>query len=182
MVGFMKKRITRNALVALAACTALTACSNNPAMMRFESEAGVLLGGQDFGNATMNNTQIMSGEKSYAIDLANRFAAEVITTVHFAFNSSQLDAGAQDALREQANWIRQFPEITFRVFGHADAPGSNGYNKTLGLRRAKAVVAFLSTQGISRDSLEAVSSLGETQPLVATEGRERRNRRAVTEV
>ena len=182
MVGFMKKRITRNALVALAACTALTACSNNPAMMRFESEAGVLLGGQDFGNATMNNTQIMSGEKSYAIDLANRFAAEVITTVHFAFNSSQLDAGAQDALREQANWIRQFPEITFRVFGHADAPGSNGYNKTLGLRRAKAVVAFLSTQGISHDRLEAVSSLGETQPLVATEGRERRNRRAVTEV
>ena len=182
MVGFMKKRITRNALVALAACTALTACSNNPAMMRFESEAGVLLGGQDFGHATMNNTQIMSGEKSYAIDLANRFAAEVITTVHFAFNSSQLDAGAQDALREQANWIRQFPEITFRVFGHADAPGSNGYNKTLGLRRAKAVVAFLSTQGISRDRLEAVSSLGETQPLVATEGRERRNRRAVTEV
>jgi|GEM_PF-6448157 uncharacterized lipoprotein YajG len=45
MVGFMKKRITRNALVALAACTALTACSNNPAMMRFESEAGVLLVG-----------------------------------------------------------------------------------------------------------------------------------------
>lgn len=182
MVGLMKKRMTRNALVALAACTALTACTSNPAMMRFEGESGLLLGGQDFGNATMNNTQIMSGEKSYTIDLANRFAAEVITTVHFAFNSAQLDAGAQDALREQANWIRQFPEITFRVFGHADAPGSNGYNKTLGLRRAKAVVSFLSTQGISRDRLEAVSSLGETQPLVATEGRERRNRRAVTEV
>ncbi|MCV2893053.1 OmpA family protein [Lentibacter sp. XHP0401] len=178
----MKKRIARNSLIALAACTALTACTNNPAMMRFESESGLLLQGQDFGNSTMNNTQIMSGEKSYAIDLANRFAAEVITTVHFAFNSAQLDAGAQDALREQANWIRQFPEITFRVFGHADAPGSNSYNKTLGLRRAQAVVAFLATQGISRKRLEAVSSLGETQPLVATEGRERRNRRAVTEV
>lgn len=183
MVGLMKTKLARNGLVALAACTALTACTNNnPAMMRFESEAGVLLNGTDFGNATMNNTQIHSGEKSYAIDLANRFAAEVITTVHFAFNSAQLDAGAQDALREQANWIRQFPEITFRVFGHADAPGSSGYNKSLGLQRAKAVVAFLATQGISRDRLEAVSSLGETQPLVATEGRERRNRRAVTEV
>ena len=182
MVGFMKTRFTRNSIVALAACTALTACSSNPAMMRFESEAGTLLQGQDFGNSTMNNTQIMSGEKSYAIDLANRFAAQVITPVHFAFNSAQLDAGAQDALREQANWIRQFPEITFRVFGHADAPGPNSYNKTLGLRRAQAVVSFLSTQGISRNRLEAVSSLGETQPLVATEGRERRNRRAVTEV
>lgn len=172
----------RKSFTMFLACTALTACASSPDMMRFESEAGLLLRGAGFGNATRNNTQIMSGEKSYAIDLANRFAAEVITTVHFSFNSAALDAGARDALREQANWIRQFPEITFRVFGHADAPGTNAYNKALGLRRAHAVVAFLSSQGISRNRLEAVSSLGETQPLVATEARERRNRRAVTEV
>ena len=179
----MKKHITKTSVIALAAGLALAGCgNNNPAMMRMNSEAGMLLGGSDFGNSTMNNTQINSGEKSYAIDLANRFASDVISTVHFGFNSAQLDPGAQDALREQAKWIRQFPEVRFRVFGHADAPGSSGYNKNLGLRRAKAVVSFLSTQGISRKRLEAVSSLGETQPLVATQGRERRNRRAVTEV
>ena len=179
----MKKHITKTSVLALVAGLALTACSNdNPAMMRINSESGTLLGGTDFGNSTMNNTMIMSGEKSYTIDLANRFAAEVITTVHFAFNSSQLDAGARDALNEQAKWIRQFPEVKFRVFGHADAPGTNGYNKRLGLRRAQAVVAHLSTQGISRSRLQAVSSLGESQPLVATDGRERRNRRSVTEV
>ena len=182
MLGHMKKHITKTSVIALAAGLALSACSNSEANMRFHSESGSLLNGRDFGNATMNNTMIMSGQKSYAIDLANRFAADVITTVHFGFNSATLDAGARDALREQANWIKQFPEITFRVFGHADAPGSNAYNKRLGLRRAKAVVSFLTTQGISRNRLEAVSSLGETQPLVAAAGRERRNRRAVTEV
>ncbi len=183
MRGHMKKHITKTSVIALSAGLVLAGCGNHhPSMMRLNSEAGTLLQSSDFGNSTMNNTQINSGEKSYTIDLANRFASDVITTVHFAFNSSQLDAGAQDALREQAKWIRQFPEVRFRVFGHADAPGSNGYNKTLGLRRARAVVAFLSTQGISRKRLEAVSSLGETQPLVATDGRERRNRRAVTEV
>jgi hypothetical protein len=52
----------------------------------------------------------------------------------------------------------------------------------LGLRRAKAVVAFLNSQGISRSRLEAVASFGETQPIIATEGRDRRNRRSVTEV
>lgn len=183
MRGHKKMQITKNSLIALAAVSTLTACSaGNPAMMRFEGESGVLLGGTDFGNSTMNNTMILSGQKSYAIDLANRFAAEVITTVHFAFNSATLDAGARDALREQANWIRQFPEIRFRVFGHADAPGSNAYNKQLGLRRANAVVNFLVSQGVARKRLEAVSSLGETQPLVQTDGRERRNRRAVTEV
>ena len=37
-------------------------------------------------------------------------------------------------------------------------------------------------QGISRGRLEAVTSFGETQPLVVTENREPRNRRTVTEV
>ena len=52
----------------------------------------------------------------------------------------------------------------------------------LGMRRANAVVSYLSTLGISRSRLEAVVSFGETQPLIVTQGRERRNRRTVTEV
>ena len=47
---------------------------------------------------------------------------------------------------------------------------------------ADAVVNFLIGQGISRARLEAVVSFGETQPLIVTQGRERRNRRTVTEV
>jgi flagellar motor protein MotB len=82
----------------------------------------------------------------------------------------------------QADWIKQFPEVRFKVYGHTDLVGGQGYNRSLGLRRAQAVVSFLSSQGISRDRLEAVVSFGETQPLVVTEGRERRNRRTVTEV
>ena len=105
-----------------------------------------------------------------------------MSTVNFAFNSAELDAGARDTLREQARWIRQFPEVRFRVYGHTDAVGSDSYNKTLGMRRAQAVVAFLTSQGISRSRLEAVASFGETQPLIVTQGRERRNRRTVTEV
>tara|TARA_R110002095_G_scaffold208655_1_gene194522 strand:+ start:77 stop:634 length:558 start_codon:yes stop_codon:yes gene_type:complete len=135
-----------------------------------------------FGNANLNNRLIMTGERQYTFDLANRFASEVTSVVNFEFNSAQLDANAQAVLRQQANWIRQFPEIRFRVFGHTDAVGSNRYNKALGLRRAKAVVSYLSTLGISRSRLEAVVSFGETQPLIVTQGRERKNRRTVTEV
>jgi outer membrane protein OmpA-like peptidoglycan-associated protein len=102
--------------------------------------------------------------------------------VNFPFNSSRLDASAQASLRKQANWIKQFPEIRFRVYGHTDLVGGNAFNKRLGLRRARAVVSYLTSQGISRRRLEAVASFGETQPLVVTSGRERRNRRTVTEV
>ncbi|WP_299688269.1 OmpA family protein [uncultured Tateyamaria sp.] len=168
----------------LAGSVALSACgpSNDPVYTQFYREAGAISDTGSFGNATANNTLILTGERQYSFDLAQRFASEVLTTVNFAFNSSQLDAGAQDALRQQATWIRQFPEVRFRVYGHTDAVGSSGYNKRLGLARARAVVSFLTTQGIDRSRLEAVASFGETQPLIVTQGRERRNRRTVTEV
>jgi outer membrane protein OmpA-like peptidoglycan-associated protein len=102
--------------------------------------------------------------------------------VNFEFNQANLDGEAQRVLMRQANWIRQVPEIRFRVYGHTDLVGSNAYNKRLGLRRAQAVVGFLVSQGISRSRLEAVASFGETQPLIVTQNPERRNRRTVTEV
>lgn len=147
-----------------------------------ESEVGRSLDGGTFGNATLNNSQIHSGDRNYTIQLAQRFASEVPSTVNFAFDSTALDASARAALDLQANWIRQFPEVRFRVYGHTDAVGSNAYNKRLGLRRAQAVVRYLTQRGISRSRLEAVVSFGETKPLIVTQDRERRNRRTVTEV
>ncbi|WP_322865287.1 OmpA family protein [Aquicoccus sp. G2-2] len=166
----MIKLIGPIGLLALAACTS----SYN--------EAGSGIDQGNFGNATMMNTQIMSGERSYVYSLAKRFSQEVPDRVTFAFDSAQLDAGARDTLRQQAGWIRAFPEVRFRVFGYADAPGTNAYNKRLGMRRAQAVVRFLSSQGISRSRLEAVTSFGETRLVINTQSRERRNRRAMTEV
>ncbi len=167
----MKKTIAASALIALSACS-------------FDNyrEAGASIDRGTFGIATVNNTQIHSGEKQYRIDLANRFADEVTSTVTFGFDSAQLDNQARTVLRQQADWIRQFPEVRFRVYGHTDAVGSSNYNYALGKRRANAVVAYLSRQGIGRDRLEAVVSLGKTQPLIVSQGRERKNRRTVTEV
>lgn len=164
--------------------TALAACapSSDPVFTQFHREAGALTDIGAFGNSVLNNQLVQTGERQHTFDLANRFANEVLTTVNFAFNSAVLDAGARDTLAEQARWIRQFPEVRFRVYGHTDAVGGSGFNKQLGQQRANAVVHFLSTQGISRSRLEAVASFGETQPIVVTDGRERRNRRTVTEV
>lgn len=145
-------------------------------------EAGHTVDGGAFGNATMNNTQIMNGDRQWTVQLANRFAEEVPTMITFDFNSAQLDATARSTLDRQAQWIKQFPEVRFRVYGHTDAVGSSSYNKRLGQRRANAAVSYLTSHGISRSRLEAVVSYGETQPLIDTPDRERRNRRTVTEV
>ncbi|MES0825982.1 OmpA family protein [Ruegeria sp. SCP11] len=160
-------------IITLGLSVAVTACTREAG---YEVDQGV------FGNATLNNVQVMNGELTYAQILGQRFAAEVPTQINFAFDSAQLDATAQRILLRQADWIKQFPEARFRVYGHTDAVGSAGYNKALGQRRANAAVAFLTQQGISRSRLEAVVSFGKSRPLIDTPDRDRRNRRTVTEV
>lgn len=175
----MKKKQLTPLLAAVSTIALLAGCAADSDWGR---EAGAIIDYQSFGVATTNNTAIQSGEKSYVIDLAARFSREVTNTVNFAFNSAVLDEPARAIIRQQAVWIRQFPEVRFKVFGHTDLVGSNAYNHRLGMRRARAVVSYLSSLGINRSRLQAVVSHGETQPLVATENPEARNRRTVTDV
>jgi len=167
----------------LIAVIAVAGCSQDDQIRRnFERQTGQFIDEGGFGNPTMNNILVMSGQRDFAINLSNRFAAAVPTTINFAFNSTVLDAQARAALDEQARFISQFPEVTFRVYGHTDLVGSDAYNQRLGLRRAQAAVSYLVSKGISRSRLEALVSRGEREPVVATTERERRNRRTVTEV
>ncbi len=144
--------------------------------------AGAEIDEGGFGNATLNNTLVQTGQRDASYALGTRFAAEVPTTVTFAFNSAQITPEARATLARQADWIRQFPELRFSVFGHTDAVGSDAYNQSLGKRRAQAVVNFFASQGISTSRLQALVSYGETRPVIPTPGPEQQNRRTVTEV
>ncbi|MCH2065845.1 OmpA family protein [Shimia sp.] len=174
----MIKKLAALALLLISACSD----GDSSALPSWVRESGSVVDSGTFGEATANNIGIQNGDKSYVLSLATRFAEEVPAMVNFDFDSAVLDENARTILRQQAAWIREFPEVRFKVYGHTDAVGSNAYNKSLGMRRARAVVSYLSSQGIGRDRLEAVVSLGKTQPLVVTQNRERRNRRTVTEV
>ena len=86
----MKKVIT----TAIAAAT-ISACTPvDPTFSSFFSEAGASLDSGDFGEATRNNRLIQTGELDYTVNLARRFAADVDSTVNFAFDSTVLDADA----------------------------------------------------------------------------------------
>lgn len=169
----MTAKLTRKLPLLLCAATLalLAACDN---------EAGQNVNEGGFGNPTEINTMAMTGQATVA--LQKRFETEVPTTINFEFNQYNITPAAAAVLVQQAAWIRQYPQVRFRVFGHTDLVGSASYNYTLGLRRANAVVAFFASQGISRSRLEAVVSLGKTQPVIYTSQPELRNRRTVTEV
>ena len=124
----------------------------------------------------------MADLTEYLKQLSAQFRANVPTTVNFEFNKSKLDAEARRVLDQQAAWIKQYPLIRFSVYGHTDLVGTESYNRRLGLRRAQAALNYLVSQGVSRRQLRAVTSRGESQPLISTPGAERLNRRTVTDV
>jgi outer membrane protein OmpA-like peptidoglycan-associated protein len=156
---------------------ALTGCSLGPAGEGRNSHL--------YGVATAQNinAQIAYGDPASRIRALNEaFRAAAQDTVTFDFNRTALDSSASAALRQQVKWLKANPHVRMTVVGHADKVGGDAYNDRLGLRRARAVVAFLSRHGISRGRLDAVESRGEQEPVVQTEERERRNRRTVTSV
>lgn len=168
--------INRRFFLIGSAGAALTACTS------VNREAGFSLDEGGFGNPTMHNHMVQTGQLSLAKIMSRRFHAEVPSMVNFAFDSAQLDATARDILRQQAHWMRQFPELRFRIYGHTDAVGSASYNQSLGMRRARAVQDALVSMDVPRRSIEAVVSRGETQPIIVSEGYEPANRRTVTEI
>ena len=171
---------TLKLMIAGVALTALSACNiDNIAGGR---TLGANLDEGRFGNPTMNNILIHTGQRSFVESLMERFAAEVPSTITFAFDSAELDEEARAVLRRQATWIQQFPEVRFSVYGHTDLVGSAGYNYSLGLRRARTAVNYLVSLGVPRNRLQALVSRGEREPVVATQDRERMNRRTVTTV
>jgi peptidoglycan-associated lipoprotein len=162
------------ALTAFALLVLLAACGSGP--------AGQELGAGEFGSSIRDNSLMMRDGAGGGQALGQRFASEVPTSITFDHDSARLSPEAMAALRRQAAWIRQYPELRFRVYGHTDLVGSNAYNQALGLRRAQAVVAYLAEQGIAASRLDAVVSYGKTRPLVRVAGPEPRNRRSVIEL
>lgn len=96
------------------------------------------------------------------------FAARVL----FEFDKASLNAQSKFILTELNQQLKQRPQSSLLVVGNTDAKGSNGYNLTLGLKRANAVVQYLE----GYDEVVSTSrSDGETHPVSSnanTHGRE----------
>jgi peptidoglycan-associated lipoprotein len=104
-------------------------------------------------------------------------------TILFDTDMFNIDAQDQAALREQANYLAQYPNVRATIEGHADERGTREYNLALGERRANAAKNYLISLGVAGDRL-AVVSYGKERPVALGSNEESwaRNRRAVTVV
>ena len=104
-------------------------------------------------------------------------------TIYFDTDMFNIDAEDQAALREQAGYLSQYPNVRATIEGHADERGTREYNLALGERRANAAKNYLISLGVAPDRLSVVS-YGKERPVAlgSNEQSWARNRRAVTVV
>ncbi|MEM6971357.1 MAG: OmpA family protein [Pseudomonadota bacterium] len=163
-------------LSGLAAVSLIAGCTFNQPINTVQTPVGA-------ANAQNDRIQLAYGNIEERLrDLSIAFRAASPDTVTFDFDSSRLSSETRQALNQQAAWLLANESVRMAVIGHADAPGTDRYNDRLGLRRARAVLGYLVRRGVARDRLDELVSRGESEPVVATDGRERQNRRVVTAV
>ncbi len=84
--------------------------------------------------------------------------------VHFATDSAELTATAQQTLTNLAANGLSAPGHRTIIAGHADLRGTDAYNDKLSARRARAVRDYLISVGVPEDRIEA-RYFGEQKPL-----------------
>jgi peptidoglycan-associated lipoprotein len=83
-------------------------------------------------------------------------------------------------LDAHAAFLSENSDVKVLIEGHADERGTPEYNIALGERRAKSVVTYLETMGVSASQLSIVS-YGEEKPMIKDRSEDAfaKNRRAV---
>ncbi len=118
-------------------------------------------GGVQSLEAAVSELEVKETETEIRIELA----ADVL----FDFDSADLRAEAEQALRNVAEIIRAHEGADVRVEGHTDAKGSGSYNQKLSKRRAESVRDWLTaTEGL-RDTDFEITGFGESKPAAANE-------------
>ncbi|MDP3539194.1 MAG: OmpA family protein [Azonexus sp.] len=84
-------------------------------------------------------------------------------SVYFDYNSADLKADYDPALRAHARYLAENPKARVRIEGNADERGSAEFNRRLGLKRAETVRATIISHGAPEKQVN-IKTLGETQP------------------
>lgn len=103
--------------------------------------------------------------------------------IFFDVDSDRLRPESTRVLTDLVDALRRADTLSVTIEGHTDAQGNDEYNLKLSERRAAAVVAYLTRQGIAASRLRPVGK-GESEPVASNDTPEGRkeNRRVVISV
>lgn len=98
---------------------------------------------------------ISAGDLPGDLDALNR--SGLLKPVLFDLDSSEVGTQGQQALQENAQVLRKYPQMQVTIEGHCDERGTAEYNLALGERRAIAARSYLVSLGIPAERLRTVS-------------------------
>lgn len=136
-------------------------------------------GGVDSQSLADSNAKLQSDAANKANQLAATLGAKIF---YFDYDQAGLNSNDYDALKAHALYLSKNPSARVQVGGNTDERGTREYNMALGERRAKAVSAFLTSNGAKSGQLEVIS-YGEEKPAATGESEEAwaKNRRVELE-
>ena len=162
--------------VFISACTTTKTDTGDATGSGDTTESGDAAILEDLNNTTLGGPETEPGsQEDLIVNVGDR--------VFFGYNSSELDADAQQLLQDQAAWLKQYSEKSVTIEGHCDERGTREYNLALGEQRAQAVKNWLVLLGIDSSRLSTIS-YGKERPAVigSNDGAWSQNRRSVTTV
>lgn len=175
-------KITKMAWLAIVGSTLIVSgCGSDMKKDDAGSDKGAVVEDRgDSGNSGATTQAAGEGSKAKLSPLQDPNSDVYAKTVYFAFDSSEITAESANLLRAHAAYLNSSSLTFVIVQGHADERGSREYNVALGERRAQAVRAFFTAEGVDTRQIDIVS-YGEERPAERgnNEAAWAKNRRAV---
>lgn len=107
-------------------------------------------------------SRVAEGDIYYSPIVANPSGGETIV-IYFEFDEGELTPRTARQLEIVSSILRLDSQKKIRLTGHTDSLGSDEYNTSLSLSRAKTVKDYLITQGV-RDTQIDIVAAGESKP------------------
>ena len=120
----------------------------------------------------------VAGPQPMPYEAVPMFERRIVSAVNFDFDSYRI-RGESFALLDNAAIALNDPQLAglrFEINGHTDITGRLGYNISLSMLRATAVVDYLAARGVPRERMRA-QGFGPLQPFDVYNPRSPSNRR-----
>lgn len=120
----------------------------------------------------------LAGSGATVVNTGNQLVVTLPESITFDVDSAVVHADYVDEIAFVARSLRDNPNSTVRVIGHTDNTGSTAHNPALSERRAAAVAAILTGNGVQPGRVQT-AGVGYNQPIASndTPGGRAQNRR-----